>query len=94
MNTCPTHFTANNKGNILDLILTNDPDMISNIEMISPLDIGFPTDHHILDFDVTMRNVCLMTPKRQVYNYKAADIQGLKKDIQDSLTFQTDCIAN
>ena len=40
----PTHFRGDNKRNILDLVLTNSEDVISNIEYCSP--IG--KSHHLL----------------------------------------------
>ena len=85
MNTFPTHFTpTNNKGNILDLILTNEPDSISHIESISPTEAGYPTDHQLLEFDVNVHNRRAKNPDRLVYNFKAVDLDALKNDIRTS----------
>ena len=69
LNTSSTHFTPlNNEGKILDLIITNEPDIISSIEVHSPTTMDFPTDHWILDFDLTCRLRRLKTSPRIVYN--------------------------
>ena len=51
LNTFPTRFSStNNSGNILDLLITNEPEMISNIEVHAPSSVDFPSDHSILEF--------------------------------------------
>ena len=85
LNTSTTHFTPlNNEGNILDLIITNEPDIISGIEAHSPTTMDFPTDHWILDFDLTCRLRLLKTPSRVVYNFKNFKFDLLRRDIQES----------
>jgi hypothetical protein len=83
LNEAPTHYgTA--EGNTLDLILSNEPSNISNIQSISPDAAGIFTDHHLLEFDISTSNYRIKKPARFVYNFKAADLKKIKNNIQNS----------
>ena len=60
---------ANNQ-NILDLILTNEPDCISPIYANL---FTYRTDHYLLHFDLTTTVDRLVKPNRTVFNFKNVD---------------------
>ena len=70
----PTH----NHGNILDLLLTDSPQIISNINICDSNEY-IKSDHFAIKFDTSMPNsiTCLRPKKRVVYNYKKANWEGL-----------------
>ena len=72
----PTHI----KGNILDLLLTDKPALISDIIM-SDTHIPCKSDHYCLSFSINSKIKRLKLPKREVYNYKRANWEGLNYDL-------------
>lgn len=66
------------------MIVTNGPESVSNIESVRPIDAGFPTDHHLLEFDFNIYNRRVRNIGRTVYNFKAADIASIKNAIKNS----------
>ena len=46
--TGPTH----DRGNTLDLLLCNCPEIIHNVIILSPEQSNFPTDHYIIEFQI------------------------------------------
>ena len=65
-NFAPTR-TVNGTANILDLILTTSPRLISNIQVIHD---GFVSDHHPVLFDIKLQRgrSCKSSP-RKVYAF-------------------------
>lgn len=73
-NFAPTR-TVNGTANILDLILTTSPSLISNTQVIQD---GFVSDHHPVLFDIKLQrgHSCKSSP-RQVYHFKKANLKDL-----------------
>ena len=72
----PTRI-AHGTANILDLILTRTPDLISNIEVLPE---HFDSDHLPVAFDIKMRSGrSHKSAPRQVYNYKKANFTELNE---------------
>ena len=63
-------------NNILDLILTNVPDKIVNLEGFEDIS---NTDHKILSFELDLRIRRASIAKRTVYNFKRANWPALKE---------------
>ena len=94
VNCLPTHF-SNNKSNILDLIISNEPERPTNFESLSPDSVGISTDHHLLEFDVIVWNRRMKKKTRYVYNFKACNLPRLKDAIRQSTTlFESSNIPN
>uniref|UniRef100_A0A1X7TQC6 Endonuclease/exonuclease/phosphatase domain-containing protein n=1 Tax=Amphimedon queenslandica TaxID=400682 RepID=A0A1X7TQC6_AMPQE len=66
----PTHKC----GNILDLLLTNSPDYISNININNCHDLS---DHFPVLFNITISYVSYQSKSKEVYNYSKVDTDGL-----------------
>ena len=73
---CPTHL----KGNILDLLLTDKPALMSDIT-VSDTHIPCKSDHYCLSFSINSKLKRLKLPKREVFNYKRANWEGLNYDL-------------
>jgi hypothetical protein len=70
----PTH----NCGNKLDLLLCNHPEFITNVETSNPNQHHFPTNHHIIEFQIKLKFKPARNAKRRIYNYKLANFDGLR----------------
>ncbi|CAB4007842.1 Hypothetical predicted protein [Paramuricea clavata] len=70
----PTH----NCGNKLDLLLSNCPEIITNVETSTPEQCKFPTDHYIVEFQIKLKFKRARNVKRRIYNYKMANFEGLR----------------
>ena len=66
-------------ANILDLIITNEPDSIANVEVIQQM--PFPSDHFPVSFDFTTHLPGLRKKPRTVYNFKNVDFVALKHSL-------------
>ena len=89
----PTHV----RGNILDLVLSNRPDIITNVESLGNLSTS---DHSIICVDVNFRSK-FNSSSELIIDWKNGDVNGLKnylgsvnwiaelrdKDTEDSWTF-------
>ncbi|XP_028417866.1 uncharacterized protein LOC114542544 [Dendronephthya gigantea] len=64
-------------ANILDLIITNCPETISDISCISPIDMDMFSDHKLLFFDFCLHTKATCLDSRKVFNYRLADWEGL-----------------
>ena len=72
----PTRI-AHGTANILDLILTRTPELISNIEVLPE---HFDSDHLPVAFDIKMQSGrSHKSAPRQVYNYKKANFTELNE---------------
>lgn len=68
----PTHIS----GNKLDLIFSNQPELLTNVTCTHPANI-FPTDHCLIDFDIQLSFLKAKPVQRIVYVFKNADFSGL-----------------
>ncbi|CAB3980151.1 Hypothetical predicted protein [Paramuricea clavata] len=66
-------------ANILDLIITNEPDSIANVEVIQQM--PFPSDHCPVSFDLTTHLPGLQEKPRTVYNFKNVDFVAMKHSL-------------
>ena len=70
----PTH-TA---GNILDLVLTNIPDSIFNIQIHDNPPLLIPSDHYIITFDISNGSVpCKINESYNTLNFSKGDYESL-----------------
>lgn len=73
--------------NILDLVLSNNPDVIGNISV----DLyGLPSDHKSIYFEFSLSPMMINTPVNMVYDYKNADFDSLR-DYLSSKTIDLTC---
>ena len=73
----PTH----NHGNTLDLLLTNTPEMLSNIRVLDQNKI-VKSDHNAITFNISVKSKRLKDTKRKIYNYKRANWEALNHDLR------------
>ena len=66
-------ITRPRSNNVLDLICTNNPNIVSNIRTVTGV-----SDHLILLFDINMQPKRQSKPPHKVYTYSKADEEGLK----------------
>ena len=83
LNTLTTHFSAQ-RSNVLDLVITNAPQCIKDIDTISPDEDGLSTDHHLLEFDILGHHRRIKKPERYVYKFKGVDLESMKNDFKQS----------
>ena len=67
----PTH----KHGNILDLILTSEPNMVEEISIREPLSTS---DHNMIMFDVTV-SITMKRRKQVTYDYKKGDYEAMRQ---------------
>ena len=72
----PTH----KRGNILDLLLTDKSNLISDI-VVSDNNLPCKSDHYLISFCLNSKFKRIKVPKREVYNYKRADWAGLNNSL-------------
>lgn len=75
----PTH----NKGNILDIILTDKPDNIHNIDIDKDSGLGC-SDHFPIKFNLKLSSRRKKSTKRYVYNFKKADWVHMNSDFENT----------
>ena len=73
----PTH----RHGNVLDFILSNQPELFNSVTVEKDV---FPSDHHLINFNLNVSVENLEKIPRVVYNYNKADWPGLRKAITDA----------
>ena len=72
----PTHI----KGNTLDLLLTDNPRLISNVKVNDGWQLT-KSDHFPIKFDVNLRAKKRVQEKRDIYNYKHADWDKINTEL-------------
>ena len=72
----PTHKA----GNILDLLLCNQPHILSEIETLHRNTIC-NSDHYGIKFKIKINCKRLKSPKRRIYNLKKADFKSLNAEL-------------
>ena len=72
----PSHIC----GNILDLLLINDEDLIHNIIVYPHEASPIPTDHFMISFQLCLGN-CLSntTHSHFIFDYSKADFEGMTR---------------
>ena len=76
-NFCTQLVSCSTRGdNILDLLLTTHPDLVSSVEIVDSLP---GCDHDAVQFNLSATMPKQTTVKRVLYNYKAANIDDLKE---------------
>ncbi|KAI8516278.1 hypothetical protein Bbelb_048590 [Branchiostoma belcheri] len=68
---------SNSSGNLLDLVFSNFPESLSAINEVPTV---FDTDHAILEFMIKCKSQPKRGISRKVFNFKAADWEGLRSD--------------
>ena len=69
----PTHIA----GNMLDLILTNIPDYIFNVNVHSVPPLSIPSDHYIITFDVQTLNHYVHNQATTSFDFTKGDYNSL-----------------
>ena len=65
-------------GSILDLVLTEEPDMVKDITEMDVLDTS---DHKVLTWKVEIDN-CYCNKNRKIYDYVKADYERIRQEIR------------
>ena len=73
----PTHY----KGNTLDVLLTNSPQLISNIDIKSRYEIC-TSDHYGIEFTLDISISRRKPQKRKIYNFKKANWDRLNSSLR------------
>ena len=74
------HPTRNE--NFLELVLTNSPSVVSSIESgPSFAEIGLPSDHYPVVFDINVLLKFKVSNYKYCYDYKHADFEGLNNEL-------------
>ena len=76
LNTIP----STEHGNILDLVITNAPELIGDI---SELPVDFSTNHAILTCEFNIKRSTKEKVRRTVYNFKAADFDVIRSELSE-----------
>ena len=72
----PTH----KDGKTLDLLLTNKPELITNVEVL-PRNMICNSDHFGIKFNVKLDCKRLKPTKRKIYNFKKADFKSINSEL-------------
>ncbi len=72
----PTHI----KGRTLDILLSNYPQLISNLSVSSQESVC-KSDHYPIFFDIKTNIKLKSGPKRKIYNFKRANWDALNHDL-------------
>ena len=76
--TDPTHI----KGKTLDLLLTNQKPIVTDIEVEKHAQIC-KSDHYPISFKVNVKTKNKIPPKRKIYNFKRANWDQLNRDLRE-----------
>ena len=71
------------KSNILDLIITNQPELVTLTEICSPTQLGINSDHNIIQFHFAYDCYTIQSNKRFIYDCRRANFEGLRKRLID-----------
>ena len=69
-------------SNILDLVLTNIPDIVELGAVLHPNQVGLFTDHSVVTFSLKASVKKPKSPTRSVYDYRRGDFEGLRSALQ------------
>jgi hypothetical protein len=73
--------TPTRNDNILDLVLSTNPDIIYDLETHPGM-----SDHNAITYQVNLSVKRQKKPDRYVYQYKKGNIENVKKDMEDLCT--------
>ncbi len=73
----PTHI----KGNILDLLLTDNPSFLGNVKVNNGWHLS-KSDHFPITFNVKFRVARNKTVRREIYNFKRADWNAINNELR------------
>ena len=76
-------LTPTRESNILDLLITNQPEQISSLDICDPTEIGMTTDHKVIRFTCCKTFNTITSNKRLVYDYKRGNFDDLRKRLLD-----------
>ena len=74
--------TATRGNNILDLVVTNTPDLVKINGVLSPSEADIFTDHNIINFDLSISPKHLPKIDRTVYDYRNGNFTALKSSLE------------
>ena len=75
------------QGNILDLLFTSHPDLVDKVYIVPVM-----SDHDAVICDINLRANPPANPKRNVYLYKRADMEGLRRKLKERFEqFEASC---
>jgi hypothetical protein len=76
-------YIPTREQNILDLLITNIPDSIANIEVINSSENNLFSDHNRVLFDFIAEKVTASQKIRStIYDYKRADFEGMNQTLE------------
>ena len=67
----PTHL----RGNKLDCVFCNIPELITNVNCINPTDL-FPSEHYLIEFDIKLCFQRAKAVRRTIYDFKNANFNA------------------
>ena len=70
--TSATHL----RGSILDLVITNSPDLIASMQIDSNICSNY-SDHYLISFSILSSRLCTPIRKTKIFHYSRADLEGL-----------------
>ena len=70
--------TATGENNILDLVITNIPELVNISKVLSPAEAEIFTDHSVINFDLLVHPKHLPRINRTVYDYRRGDFTALR----------------
>ena len=73
--------TPTRNDNILDLVLSTNPDIIYDLEIYPGMN-----DHNAITYQVNLSVKHQKKPDRYVYQYKKGNIKNIKRDMEDLCT--------
>jgi hypothetical protein len=79
VNPCPTRL-----NNILDLILTNTPESVTDISCLSPESMDICSDNNLLFFEFKVFVKLSSSDSRTVLDYRSADWEGLYSTVSST----------
>ena len=74
--------TATRGNNILDLVVTNTPDLVKINGVLSPSEADIFTDHNIINFNLSISPKHLPKINRTVYDYRNGNFTALKSSLE------------
>ncbi|CAB3991882.1 Hypothetical predicted protein, partial [Paramuricea clavata] len=80
-------FAPTRETNVLDLIMTNIPDNVNNIEVIDPTNFNLFSDHKCILFEFQSTATPSHKLKRSVYDYNRADFEKMNRTFE-SIEFE------
>jgi hypothetical protein len=76
-------YIPTREQNILDLLITNIPDSIANIEVINSSEYNLSSDHNcVLFYFIAEKVTASQKIRRTIYDYKRADFEGIKQTLE------------